>query len=165
MALEAVSLISSPICGSKWPGSGGSGNYSSSYPSRGGGVIRVFASGDALINGFLRADGANAGSYAGAGAGGTVLLQCRTLNGADGVVSVDGGTAVSPDSPGLRGGGGGGGRIAVWRRAGDAEAVCTVDGGVGGLNEDQPDYEAYCGEGGTVVWGWLPQTGTTLLLR
>lgn len=88
------------------PGSGGGNNTG----GHGGGVVIVEASGAVTVNGTISARGGDrrSGSYAGAGAGGSVFITCRTFQGS-GLLTAAGGTGTG----GLNCGGGGGGRIAV----------------------------------------------------
>ena len=96
------------------PGGGGSGSYQSYYSRRGGGVIRLFVTGDAIVRGELRANAGPTTTFAGSGAGGSILLDCRSLSGA-GVFSACGtaGHVQSQSFNQLNGAGGAGGRIAV----------------------------------------------------
>ena len=94
------------------PGCGGHGT--AAYGPRGGGVVRLFVSGAATVDGAVRADAGEALSQTGSGAGGTVMLQCQALAGS-GTISACGtaGSVYSKSSNPNNGGGGGGGRIAV----------------------------------------------------
>jgi len=74
----------------------------------------VTAVGDCVLNGDIRANGAD-GQYAG-GAGGSIYLRVRTISGS-GTLSADGG---APLDGGSNHGTGGGGRIAVILAAGDS---------------------------------------------
>ena len=96
------------------PGGGGSGSYQGYYSRRGGGVIRLFVTGDAIVRGELRANAGPTTTFAGSGAGGSILLDCRSLSGA-GVFSACGtaGHVQSQSFNQLNGAGGAGGRIAV----------------------------------------------------
>lgn len=91
------------------PGSSGSyGGAGGALPSgNGGGAILIDASGRVTINGRVSADGQKGNPYKGSGSGGSVLIQCQTLQG-DGTLRADG-----PDASTSGGGEGGGGRIAV----------------------------------------------------
>jgi hypothetical protein len=87
----------------------GSGGSSSTLAGRGGGAIRLQVAGRAVVHGTLTAKGGKGTTtHGGAGSGGTILLQCNTLEGSNsGLLSVDGGWGN------YYGGSGGGGRIAV----------------------------------------------------
>ncbi len=80
----------------------------------GGGLVRIEATGAAVINGTITANGedsgSNAGRRGGGGSGGGIALSCSTLAGTGGVFRADGG--LGRDSINVSGGGGGG-RIAV----------------------------------------------------
>lgn len=138
------------------PGSGGAGWATVSIDTRGGGLIRLEASGTATLNGTLRANGRSSYDWAGA-SGGAIYLICRTLAGTNAVLAASGG---SHTSAGLYGGGGGGGRIALWRLH-DSPAIVTsswsvaVSGGVGWVN----------GDVGTVFWGSLRPSGTIFVVH
>ena len=99
------------------PGPGGHSDYNGNYGPRGAGVVRLFIMGDAVMDGSLQADATGQNSFSGGGAGGSVLLSCRTVTGA-GTFSAHGadGYIHTPDAnrdSTYHGGGGGGGRIAV----------------------------------------------------
>lgn len=88
------------------PGSGGGARaYAGTQGGAGGGLIRVEAEGDVVIDGALSADGQDSGY--GAGSGGAIWVDGRTLSGS-GALHADGGTRAGTSM-----GGGGGGRIAV----------------------------------------------------
>ncbi|HQL74510.1 MAG TPA: Ig-like domain-containing protein, partial [Phycisphaerae bacterium] len=112
-------------------GSGGAGNGSSGGGS-GGGLIRISA-GSAVIDGEIRADGADGiyvswDHHGGGGSGGGIRLDVGTISGA-GLISVDGGTGSSD-----QGGSGGGGRVAVYYGANDGFDLTqvTARAGAGG---------------------------------
>ncbi len=102
------------------PGSGGSYTGDTIVPLSGGGVVHLVASRAMSVSGSVSADAlasATAGSYArfACGAGGTVLLECKTFSmGASGSVSAAGGGIAMLSANFYNGGCGGGGRIAVW---------------------------------------------------
>ncbi|MDD5706445.1 MAG: hypothetical protein PHR35_10995 [Kiritimatiellae bacterium] len=96
------------------PGSSG-GLVTGDYPGwggAGGGVVRVQADGTVSVNGTISANGLR-GAYdnvvwaASGGAGGSIYVTCRQLDGTGGVVRADGALAYGQASSG------GGGRIAV----------------------------------------------------
>ncbi len=90
-------------------GGGKDGNYSPAIESAGGGGFRLTVNGLLELDGTISANGLpGLVRGAGGGAGGSVLLDVRTLTGS-GVISADGGAGDLP-----AGGGGGGGRIAVY---------------------------------------------------
>lgn len=91
------------------PGSGG-GTGGGIPGGAGGGAIRIAAT-TILNNGSITADGMDNGSVsAGAGSGGSIYIECRTLNGTGGVFRAVGGSAFhSYGFPGP----GAGGRIAI----------------------------------------------------
>lgn len=77
----------------------------------GGGVVRIETTGRVYVAGTISANGAanGSGTYEGGGAGGSVNIRCRILEGSIGVVRANGGEG-GVNSPAN----GGGGRIAVW---------------------------------------------------
>lgn len=99
-------------------GSGGRLAYDTTAPLNGGGLVHIVAEKSMTINGKISADAyatASAESFArfACGAGGTVLLECKTFAmGADAAVSADGGSLTQATF--YNGGAGGGGRIAVY---------------------------------------------------
>lgn len=135
-----------------YPGSGGSGSYTCG--GFGGGLARIEASGNIVVNGEINMNGYSAsGVYSAGGAGGGINIRCRRFAGA-GLLSVRGGDASS------NAGGGGGGRIAVWSIDNTFRDVgSTVIIGGAGAN----GYGS--GEAGTLVWGYLPPPGTVFVIR
>ena len=131
------------------PGSGSQRGYLGS-----GGSAWVQVSGLATIDGAISANGTSGGGGYGVGSGGGIYLWCRRLIG-NGQFLANGGGA------GNEGGGGGGGRIAVWRVSdGSPMGISAVaTGGAGGTLGGAP------GSNGTVVWGWIPTSGTVIFLR
>ncbi|MBL8990250.1 MAG: hypothetical protein JNJ48_01580, partial [Phycisphaerae bacterium] len=96
-------------------------------PGRGGGAIRLTASGTVTIEGRASVEGGDAPVVeSGGGAGGSLWITCGALAGA-GVISADGGDGA----PVTQGGGGGGGRIAVQYGSSSFTGVMTSTGGAG----------------------------------
>lgn len=107
----------------------------------GGGAIRLRVAGTLTINGRLSANGNLAlPESAGGGAGGSLWITARNLQGA-GSLTANGG-AGNPNE----GGGGGGGRIAIESRTNTFTGASTALGGPG----------ASPGSNGTVVFGDIP---------
>jgi hypothetical protein len=123
---------------------------------RGGGLVRVFASGNIVINGVIRADGQSFTSgYAGAGSGGGIYLRCRRFTGTSNcIISARGGDGGGQDC-----GGGGGGRIAIW------SSSCTFNGQISVTNGPTYWNHAVTGTVGTIVWGFSLVPGTIIILR
>ena len=130
------------------PGSGGGGgNDANPSGGRGGGVVRIEATGTVTINGNISANGgvgtAGIWSYpGGGGAGGSIYITCDTFEGtASGVLRARGGAG------GYSTEGGGGGRIAVAYTNLGATQTMAFDTMPGNTN---------------VVFGWQegPQWGT-----
>ena len=120
-------------------------------------MVKVEAAGAVIVNGSILADGGNGASYNGSGSGGGIYLRCGTFYGAtNGLLSANGGTGGYASGTY---GGGGGGRIAVWRVSDQSTGTIptTVAFGVGADAQGATD--------GTVVWGWIPPTGTTISIR
>jgi hypothetical protein len=165
-------------------GSGGAG-YTSPYISsagRGGGLIRIEATGAVQLDGTLQASGEGAlVTHGGAGSGGGIFVKCQSFSGGDlGRLTADGGNAVVSGSHGC---GGGGGRIAVWQDITDQimttytntgyksmivsnglasfQGLASVAGGSKGSLAD-----AYTGDTGTVYFYSLAlgEKGTILIL-
>ncbi|MEO8215449.1 MAG: Ig-like domain-containing protein [Acidobacteriota bacterium] len=76
----------------------------------GGGGVVMFDSNRFVLDGLVRANGAD--SAYGAGAGGSVNIRALTLSGS-GQIHADGGRGVHPEGSLQRGTGGGGGRVAL----------------------------------------------------
>lgn len=92
------------------PGSGGGRSLSAGQGGDGGGVVSIMASNQVVINGLIDAGATNnAGGRGSGGSGGSIYIQCRTIQGTGGVLRAAGGNAANA----LWSGAGGGGRIAV----------------------------------------------------
>ena len=109
-------------------GSGG-GAVVAANAGAGGGVVDIEMSqavpGTLTVDGVISANGtANINDMAGAGAGGSVVLNVNSLSGA-GVISADGGSAFGT------GGGGGGGRIFITTRTNQFTGATHAFGGLG----------------------------------
>ena len=93
------------------PGSAG-GNYQYGFfLSSGGGLVRIVAISNVLVNGQITANGLSPlGTLerAGGGAGGGINIICGTITGTNGLISAAGGSTTQ-----FGGSGGGGGRIAI----------------------------------------------------
>ena len=129
------------------PGSGGYCPDSAGIHLRGGGVIRVQASGCVRIDGTITANGAAAWSTGrGGSSGGSVYISAATVDGT-GTVSAKGG------KPQGGAGGGGGGRVSItWSDAAGQRALSpslTFD--LGGLSDVRHSTaSSYPGEPGTL---------------
>ena len=169
-------------------GSGGGGLHTTFGRCFGGGAIRVKASGAIVVDGTVSADGeTDAKTYAGAGAGGSILFDCRTFSGNEnGLLSACGGSGMGL-SNGRVSGGGGGGRIAVWTgkpwepgvrirhlTVSDEPIASRKDGSVylgrtavdGGVDAYRPESTNYWGMPGTVRFVDYPGIpGFRLFLR
>lgn len=176
-------------------GSGGGGRYVQRSTLPGGGAIRVVAQESILVDGIICADGASTVMSAskkldygngGAGAGGSILLECQQFSGG-GILSACGGRNPNSTADNTKMFGcGGGGRIAVWTgkpyELGQRTRRCTVsttpsalsDKGilfsgtataVGGVS-NRSDVPALTGDGGTVRFVYNPgPQGALLLVR
>jgi len=121
------------------PGSGG-GTYV--WGGCGGGVIRIKSTGTVTLNGTLKAAGESGISTHGAGAaGGTIFLDCKTLNASATAQMV----ANGGDGNG-NGAAGGGGRIAIWRFRDISTGAITTNV-LGGVDASPPPAD---GSNGTV---------------
>ncbi len=115
-------------------GSGG-GNQTTSirYGNHGGGVVWIQANrnitihGDILANPSTRPDSIG---YAGAGAGGSIFLDCGGTFDGHGNLQADGGNYCAS---GATCGGGGGGRIAVWQGLGLTQRAKAWNNNLAGL--------------------------------
>jgi hypothetical protein len=125
-------------------------------------LIRIDTAGTVALHGTLTANGqfmpAGAGfAGAGTGSGGGIYVTCRTFSGStSGVIRANGGSASESF---IRTGGGG--RVAVWRvrdTSGGSVSVSAAHGS-GGTDENPASTD------GTVVWGYLPLSGTVFSLR
>jgi hypothetical protein len=96
-------------------GSGGSGRRVTYGRAFGGGVIHVKAEKGITVDGTISSDGETSTSVVAGGAGGSILLECRTFSGS-GLLSACGGNGKTTTSGSTisESGGGGGGRIAIW---------------------------------------------------
>ena len=167
------------------PGSG-AGNTQQTVGGPGGGVIWINAEGQIVLNGPMTANGENGRSgggyrYSGGGAGGSILLLCKSLTGA-GSLSAIGGNGFDD---GTYFSGGGGGRIAVWyglsreerqplldslgeawvvRRTEEADSIRNFDGTVIGVAGGS-GYEDGGEEGSLGLFRLLASPGTLFMLR
>ena len=108
-------------------GSGGGVGYNGTYGGgSGGGRISLKVNGTLQIDGRLTANGGGA-NFAGAGSGGSILLNVNTLSGV-GFISAYGGYA-NRTSGGNSGGGGGGGRIAIYYATNNFAGGISAGGG------------------------------------
>jgi len=147
------------------PGSGG-GVSAGDTSGRGGGAVRIKASGTAIVSGTITADGSSASAsvtYGAGGSGGSIYIQCATFAGTNGLLSADGGNG-SPYAGYTYGAEGAGGRIAVdYTGIGDTPTVrFSTAAGIGMYTEGLGYHGRYgsfrrqwVGESGTV---WLPDT-------
>lgn len=89
---------------------GSSGCPGSKSGGHGGGILLINIGGHFQLDGLLESSGqpASAGSNAGGGSGGSILVYTERFSG-HGVIRVDGG-----NGDGVNGGGGAGGRIALY---------------------------------------------------
>jgi hypothetical protein len=135
-----------------FPGSSG-GMGSGSAGGNGGGLVRIEVSGDATIDGIVRANGNGTGSArGGGGSGGGIYIRCARLRGT-GSLTANGGSTTGSLS-----GGGGGGRIALWRESDKSTLSCNATGGTGAAGG------SYNGAAGTVFLNHIP-SGTLIILR
>ena len=107
-------------------GSGG-GGYGSG--GAGGGKIHVEIGNIMTINGILSANGENADSWCGGGAGGSIYIKTYQIDGS-GNIYANGGQAGAGGS-GNNPGGGGGGRIAIHFNENIFQGNVTAFGGIG----------------------------------
>lgn len=92
------------------PGSSGCSSYYDMALKAGGGAVRIDATGIVTVDGTISANGADGGSTScPGGSGGAILIHCDTFKGANGTVSVQGGSGAWNG----RSTAGGGGRIAI----------------------------------------------------
>ena len=137
-----------------WPGSG-SGNVG--YGTRpGGGVFRLEATGMVTVDGTITVNGSDAAHDYGAGAGGSIYIICRKLNGSTGVFSARGGDTSDTS------GGGGGGRIAIRFNTLDFSGTLTTNCVRGGTNRFDLTRSGYVG---TLVLDRVPMPGTMFVVH
>jgi hypothetical protein len=144
-------------------GSGGGGGENShsgnTVAGKGGGIVLAYAY-NMDVYGTISADGANSTSPgssnwpAGAGAGGSILLNASIFRPNASTLSAGGGTGVKTDQPtSLYGGDGGDGRIAVYY-----ESI------TGSLNDDPSAYTDTLDVGNSDIFSfivtWLTNNGT-----
>lgn len=130
--------------------SGGAHDATAGY----GGVVRLEIAEDAVINGEISADGVVNDKYRGAGAGGSIWIQCLSIYG-------EGTICARSYDPLNNGRGGGGGRIAIGY-SGDTNAW------TGDLTYPDSVLGVDGGELGTIVWTYIapsPPKGTVVSIR
>jgi len=150
------------------PGSGTSAAQSGTlafFGPYGGGSVQIHAERAVTLNGIISANGGSGlDNYGGGASGGGIYLTCKTFAGSSSTRLRANGGNGHRSTTGLYGGGaGGGGRIAVWRvRDLSPSAVSnSVSGGIGW----GPDLTATQAEAGSIVYDWLPEDTTLILLR
>lgn len=129
------------------PGSGGAGG--NGHGGWGGGVIRIEAAEDVVMNGSLSANGEIGAGINPGGSGGGIYVACRSITGTNSVISAVGGGGGTPSNAG----GGGGGRIAINYNT-TAQSALPVPSIVFSCASGQgymPDYQ-----GADVGTLWLP---------
>jgi len=146
------------------PGSGTFGNSDrvasdvAGIYGAGGGLVRIQATRTVTLNGQITAKG-NIGLYStvGTGSGGGINITCKTFAGSNGILQANGGNGFGQSYSH----GGGGGRIAVWRTHDQSAGVsASVSGGLNTITTPIGD-----GAAGTIVWGWVPASGTVILIQ
>jgi hypothetical protein len=106
-------------------GSGG-GQGGGGVGGAGGGAIKLFIDGNALLDGDVFANGANAtNSRSGGGSGGSIWITAQTISGS-GAITANGGNGEP-----IHGGGGGGGRIAIYSNTNNFSGSLAAHGGLG----------------------------------
>ncbi|MCL1857124.1 MAG: hypothetical protein FWF84_05760, partial [Kiritimatiellaeota bacterium] len=150
-----------------YAGSGAPKSHNNVRSANGGGVVWMDIDKTFLFNGTITANGAMAGvdTWSAGASGGSVYIRCKTLTGEGGTVSANGGAVGDQNRQG-----GGGGRIAIWRQrdsyvyAGEPlpEGYSFPADASGSFRSDRMDL---IGEDGTVVWGWLTEPGTAIIVR
>ena len=131
------------------PGSGGKGSNATTLSGDGGGAVRIDASGTVTLHGKVNANGGNrVTTHGGGGAGGSILINCRTFAGsATGSLSAIGGTGAN------FGGAGGGGRIAVIYDTAAQAATSPVNPGVNfNVSPGSAGYVQVFAEAGTLYF-------------
>lgn len=138
-----------------YPGSEGGRNnqYCGGW---GGGLFLAVISRDLTLEGKINMDGISPYTEnTGSGSGGGVNIRCRTINGS-GAISANGGVGqTSWDWSGS----GGGGRIAI------RCAVNNFTGSVTASKGKDKYNHTYSSSDGTIYWGRMPKSGTTIILR
>jgi hypothetical protein len=124
------------------PAYSGSGGGANSGSAPGGGAVRLFVTGQLLLDGPVLANGVASAStdyQNGGGAGGSVYLRVGTLSGTN-AIRANGGSSIMPS-----GGSGGGGRIAIYQHCSLFTGSLQAAGGAG----------SYPGGTGTVYVVWV----------
>lgn len=149
------------------PGSGGYSGIGSQVPGgRGGGVIRIDASGNAIVNGSMDASGGQAvfSHSPGGGAGGTIYLICRSFSGSsNATLRAAGADYWVKYNDDLLGGGGGGGRIAIWYAVPDGDRQRILDESDMrrvSISTNHPDFFGTVSSTNGIGWADDPYTGS-----
>ncbi|TLM76761.1 hypothetical protein FDY93_12425, partial [Microbulbifer harenosus] len=111
----------------RFPGSGG--RQYGNATGFGGGLVELYV-GELLLDGAVRANGANGGYYNGtqvAGSGGAIHIEAQSFSGTGMLSAVGGNNAYSNSYPA-----GAGGRISVYTASDSFEGEFNVNGGTGG---------------------------------
>lgn len=134
---------------------GGSGATASSASS-GGGLVKIYCSGDIVNNGTINANGANGPSAAGGGGGGIVVLASRTLvDNTSGTINATGGNGGGDSSLYGSSGGGGGGIVIMMSSTAPIAGTTDVSGGLGDVaTSTQTSKGRLAGSGGGASGGY-----------
>jgi hypothetical protein len=112
--------------------SGANSSDTARIPGAGGGIVSLFVTNNAIINGIINVSGGDYGSQGdnrnpGGGSGGSILMNVSNLSGSGAISSIGGlgGNATTGS-----GGCGSGGRIAVYYNDNSFSGVVNVSGGI-----------------------------------
>ena len=118
-------------------GSGGGTGYYGNYGGWGGGIINLLITDTLSLNGTIAVNGITADRHAGGGAGGSIFVNTKNLNGIGTILATGGGGGI-PGSGAT--GGGGGGRVAVYYNTSTYSGIyiSSVLGGLGSTGRAEP---------------------------
>lgn len=169
-----------------WDPGSGAGNSDQAVGGAGGGTVWIDAANEIVLDGTMTADGENGrygggNRFTGGGAGGSILLFCRSLTGSGDLSAIGGNGYVAATN--LASGGAGGGRIAVWygldrtvrqklldnlsdpavqRRIVETPAIAGFGGTVSGVGGGTGYVN---GQAGTTAFFHMLAPGTVMTLR
>ena len=143
---------------------GGSGGGWKSNDANGGGLVKVYCTGDIVNNGSgtINANGQSPSLLTGGGAGGIVILASASSVTNAGTINAIGGNGGASYDYGGAGGGGGGGIIVIAAPVISGAGAMNVGGGSGGSTAVQVGQATRYGGGGGGASGGNGGNGSTI---
>jgi hypothetical protein len=145
----------------RFGGGSGAGWRSGAVDGNGGGLVKIYCTGDVINAGVINANGGTSSTLSGGGGGGIVILASASTVTNSGTINVVGGSGGPSFAFGGAGGGGGGG-IAVLVAPAVAVGTINVGGGSGGSVATQVAVANRYGGGGGGASGGAGGNGSDI---